>query len=223
LNDQSCEIVLDLSCHEPWEIGAQLDAILCYPNFSRERQCKIANAICAKLVDGWITLHRDRKKELLPLRKIYTEAAKRVSINTLEKRRKKALFAGHIFLPLIKKEATGHLPVLRGEIRDLPLVEIARFLSPPEEGGYEENYVTRLRNYQENNVWPWYPIAHLAAAYQALARLRAKEKDSASFDYQDIDFHKKVVMLCNIFAEYFRASRYTKKIAKNLIRITLLE
>lgn len=212
-------ISLDARSQPAYEIGAQLDALLCYPSFSPERQLRIANAICAKLMRGWIALEPERREELQLLRRDYAAAANRASLGTLEKRRRQALVAGQSFLPMIKEAATGNLPVLNGIARELSRNEIATYLWSPREGGHEINYVSRLRDRKENDIWPWYPVAHLAAAYQALARLGAGPDDDVPFDYQDLEFHRRAVMLADAFAEFFMASPQVAKIAANLIRI----
>ena len=57
-------LVLDARELEPFEIGARLDALLCYPTWSADRQQKIADAICAMLVAYTIACEPSRKNDL---------------------------------------------------------------------------------------------------------------------------------------------------------------
>jgi hypothetical protein len=61
------------------------------------------------------------------------------------------------------------------------------------------------------------PIAHLAAAYQWIARERSGDQPSATFDYQDLDFHREAVKRANEFAGYLRATPALQGIADQLI------
>ena len=71
-------LILNARRNAPFEIGAMLDVALCYPKFSLDRQLRIANALCAKLVKGWMAAEPDRASELrAPLRN-YAKASKRV-------------------------------------------------------------------------------------------------------------------------------------------------
>lgn len=217
-------MVLSLNVRDnaPFEIGAMLDVVLCYPTFTPERQVKIANALCARLVKEWIALEPHRAVELrAPLRE-YRRVSGRASCGMLEKRRQKSLIAGQSFLPLIKQAAYGELPVLEGVNRQLSRHQIASQLWPAMEGGYEENYESRLRDRKENDIWPWYSVAHLAAAYEGLARLGAGHEEGSEFDYQDLNFHIRAVMLASEFARHFRTVPQLADIAGKLLNIEII-
>lgn len=57
-------VVLDAAVLKPFEIGARLDALLCYPKWAYEKQLGVADAICATLVAHSIAVDRSRKAEL---------------------------------------------------------------------------------------------------------------------------------------------------------------
>lgn len=133
-------LAFDTSRDAPFEIGARLDAALCYPNFDPDRQMKFANAICARQFEQWMALEPHRKDELQPVLREYRKFAERASLSKLEERRKKALVAGQSFLPLLKKAMTGQLPILTGKYINLSRNKIAAYLWPPLDGGHEINY-----------------------------------------------------------------------------------
>src|SRR3954470_15336339 len=100
------QVVLDASASEPFEIGAGLEALLCYSTWSAERRERIADAICARLFAFSIAQDPTLKKELS---RKYPRYAKhnRTNLNSLDGRREKALRIGVAFLPMLKEPATG--------------------------------------------------------------------------------------------------------------------
>ena len=210
-------IVLDTHQLQSFEIGAGLDALLCYSTWSAKRREKIADAICARLFAFSIAQNPTLKKELT---RKYPSYAKhnRTKLNSLDARREKALRIGVAFLPLLKEEATGELPEFRGEKRRLTLAETVRFIWPERRGGPDFDYEEWLKD-REKDVRAHRPIAHLAAAYQWIARERSGDAPSGTFDYQDIDLHREAVRRANEFAGYFRAVPTLKSIADQLIEL----
>lgn len=211
-------VLLDAAALKPFEIGARLDALLCYPRWSAERQQRVADAICARLVAHSIEVDPSRKANLWGAFPKYTMSRSRASLKTLDERRNDALRAGLAFLPLLKKAAIGKLPILRGRERELSLAEIARFLWPDEKS-QEKDYEDFLHDRAKHGLRRFYPIAHLAAANQYIARERSGEADRAPFEYQDLDFHREVVRRANEYAGYFTAMPRWGNIADALIPI----
>lgn len=215
-------VVLD--CHElrPFEIGAKLDALLCYATWPADRRQKIADAICGQLLAYSIKAEPDRKRELELRYPQYRRSKNRTKLGSLPGRREKALRIGAAFLPFLKEPATGELPELHGEHRKLTLTEIVRYLWPERRGGPDFVYEEWLKD-REKDVRLYRPIAHLAAAYQWIARERSGDQPSASFDYQDLDLHREAVRRANEFAGYFRSSPALKNIAERLIPLEWCE
>ena len=212
-------VLLDATVLRPFEIGARLDALLCYPTWSRVRQQRLADAICAKLIAHSIAADPSRKADLWRKFPEYRIGRARASLETLPERRDDALIAGLGFLPLLKNAAIGKLPILRGREGELSVAEVARFLWPAREHGSEINYESRLSDRRKHGLRSFYLIAHLAAAYQYIARERAGDADWASFDYQDLDFHRDVVRRANEYAGYFAAMPRWGNISGALIPI----
>ena len=162
-------ISLDTHTMAPFEIGARLDALLCYSTFSMDRQQGFADAICADLIAQWIQMDPERGVELYEARPQYRKGKSRASLAGLHDRRDEALTLGMAFLPHLKMAAIGELPILFEQHRPLSTAEIARFIWPPRENGHEENYESRLHD-NLKLLRKTRPIAHLAAAYQYVAR-----------------------------------------------------
>lgn len=211
-------IVLDTNTMAPFEIGAQLDALLCYSTWSMARQQGFADAICADVLAYAVQMEPDRSVELYEAWPQYRKGRNRASLAALHNRRDEALEVGLAFLPVLKQPAIGELPILFGERRPLSTAEIARFIWPPREDGHEVNYESRLHD-NLKLLRKMRPIAHLAAAYQYIARTRAGREQAGSFDYQDLDFHREAVRRANFYADCFHSVGALTKIASKLIVI----
>ena len=209
-------VVFDTAALAPFEIGAQLDALLCYPTWSPERRQKVGDAICADVIAFTIELEPHRKKELWAAYPRYAKSRARSALTSLPSRREKALVFGLAFLPLLKQAATGKLPILNGHQRDLSKAEIARYLLPPREEGLEINYESRLHDWLKE-LRDFHPIAHLAAAYQYIARERSGANEAAALDYQDLEIHRAIVRRAIEFVGYFRTVPALTTIGDRLI------
>lgn len=211
-------LVLNARELEPFEIGARLDALLCYPTWSSERQLQIADAICAELVSYSIEVDSSRKADLTSRYPQYTKDRRRTALGSLHERREKALTFGQAFLPLLKQAATGELPILYGERRELSISEIVRFIWPPREDGAEINYADRLHD-RQRELRSYRTIAHLAAAYEYVARQRSGPNQAAALDYQDLGLHRDLVRRAHEFAGYFRGIPTLMPIGNRLLDI----
>ena len=129
------------------------------------------------------------------------------------------MIAGLSFLPLLKKAAMGELPILRGVTKELSQAEIARFNWPPGEQGAEINYQSRLNDRQRHGLRKYYPVAHLVAAFQYMARERSAFGAAAAIDYQDAEFWRELVRRANGYAGNFAAMPKWQNIASALVRI----
>jgi hypothetical protein len=209
-------MVLDASALAPFEIGARLDALLCYSTWSAQRRQKLGDAICAEVIAYTIEVEPHRKRELWAQYPQYRKSRARSALSSLSSRRNKALKVGLAFLPLLKKAATGELPILNGHQRELSQAKIGRFLWPEWNGGADFDYDQWLQDRMKE--WrSYHPIAHLASAYQFIARERAGPNEAAAIDYQDLDLHRDVVRRANEFAAHFRAMPRLRRIASQLI------
>lgn len=216
--DGAQTILLNVTSMARFEVGARLDALLCYSARPPDRQQKIADAICSELMAYTIELDPTQRVELRKRFPQYRKRTSRTSLDTLCDRREEALLAGSAILPLLKKAAIGQLPILSGESRELSIAKIVRYLWPPREEGDEVNYEDRLHA-KAKLLRRMRPIAHLAAAYQYVAHELSGAEQAASFDYEDIDFHREVVARANYYADCFNSDPALANIANRLIRI----
>ena len=206
-------LALDTERLEPFEIGALLDTVLCYPTWSADRQKAVAIAICSEIVASWIEARPELRAEYAHYRK----STARTSLQSLAKRRDHALRTGLAFLPHLKQAAIGRLPIFEGVERELSFSEVVRFLWP--EGGHEDNYESRIHDLQRS-LRNSSPTAHLAAAYQTIARERSGAEKAAEFNYEDIGLHREAVRRANVFANHFLA---VPRLANNARRLMTLE
>ena len=207
-------VTLDNGLLEPFEIGALIDAVLCYSTWPAERVKDVATSICADVVQCWAETTPEIRGEYPH----YKKSLNRTSLRSLHHRREKALKFGLAFLPMLKEAATGDLPILSGRQRALSEAEIVRFIWPEPAAHRDFSYDQWLHD-KRRELRDHRPIAHLAAAYQYIARERSRRNEAAAFDYQDLDFHREAVRRANKFACYFRAVPALKAIGDRLISI----
>jgi hypothetical protein len=207
-------ITLDNSLLEPFEIGALIDAVLCYSTWPAERVKDVATAICADVVQCWAKTTPEIKAEYPH----YKKSLNRTSLRSLQHRREKALKFGLAFLPMLKEAATGQMPIFNGRQRGLSEAEIVQFIWPEPAAhrnfSYDEWLHDRRRELRNHR-----PIAHLAAAYQYVARELSGANAAASMDYEDLNLHRSIVERANRYAGYFRATPALKHIDSKLIDI----
>lgn len=96
-------LILDTNTMAPFEIGARLDALLCYSTWSTARQQGFADAICADLLAFSVQLEPDRSLELYKAWPQYRKGRNRASLAALHNRRDEALKVGLAFLPALKQ------------------------------------------------------------------------------------------------------------------------
>ena len=207
-------VTLDNSLLEPFEIGALIDAVLCYSTWPAERVKHVATAICADVVQCWAEKTPQIRNEY-PL---YKKSLNRTSLRSLHYRREKALNWGLAFLPMLKEAATGDLPILCGRQRSLSEAEIVKFIWPEPVAHRDFSYDQWLHG-KRKEFRDYRPIAHLAAAYEYTARERSGPNEAAGFHYEDLDFHRAVIRRTTEFAGYFHSIPALKAIGNRLINI----
>lgn len=207
-------VTLDNGLLEPFEIGALMDALLCYSTWPGERVKGVATAICADVVQGWAEASPHIRREYPH----YKKSLNRTSLRALHHRREKALQFGLAFLPMLKEPVTGRLPLLDGRERPLSEAEIVRFIWPDPAAHRDFSYDQWLHD-KHKELRDHRPIAHLAAAFQYIARERSGSNEAKAFDYEDRDFQREVIGRANQFAGYFRSTRALKRIGDRLIDI----
>ena len=207
-------VTLDNGLLEPFEIGALIDALLCYSTWPAERVKGIATAICADVVQGWAEAAPQIRSEYPH----YKKSLNRTSLRLLHHRREKALQFGLAFLPMLKEAVTGQLPIFNGRQRPLSEAEIVRFIWPDPAAHRDFSYDQWLHD-KRKELRDHRPIAHLAAAFQYIARERSGSSEATAFDYEDRDFQREVIGRAIQFASYFRTTQALKRIGDRLIDI----
>ena len=205
-------LTLDNSLLEPFEIGALIDAVLCYSTWPAERVKEVATAICADVVQCWANTAPAIRAEYPH----YKKSLNRTSLRSLQHRREKTLKFGLAFLPMLKEAATGQLPILNGRQAALSEAEIVKFIWPEPAAHRDFSYDEWLHD-KRRELRSHRPIAHLAAAYQYVARERSGPNQAAPLDYQDLELHRAIVMRANEFAGYFRTVPALTTIGDRLI------
>ena len=207
-------VTFDNGLLEPFEIGALIDAVLCYSTWPAERVKDVATAICADVVQFWAETTPEIRGEYPH----YKKSLNRTSLRSLHHRRDKALKFGLAFLPMLKEAVTGDLPILNGRQRAMSEAEIVRFIWPEPAAHRDFSYDQWLHD-KRRELRHHRPIAHLAAAYLYAARERSGSNEAASINYEDMELHRNIVKRANEFAGYFRGVPALKAIGDRLINI----
>ena len=212
-------MLLDVARMAPFEIGAHLEALVCHPEKNPDARRRLADAIGADLVSQMIDCEPDRARELRSRYPRYKKSLSRASLGTQGKRWDAALTAGVFFLAQIKKAATGEHPILEGVAKPFSGRKLTEVMLVPDEGGELEQFESRLHDALRNDVRRFYPVAHLAAAYQYIARVACGANVAGTFDPEDLDFHRMVVQLSARFAQFIRETPALDGAASKLIDI----
>ena len=97
-------VVLDASASEPFEIFAQLQALMCHPLSGLEERQRIANGICADIIDQQCELQPEIAITLRANFPEYRPSRNRVSLASQAEKWGEALIAGWYFLVRLNKE-----------------------------------------------------------------------------------------------------------------------
>lgn len=212
-------VVLDAGILAPFEIGARLEALLCQPSKSPAERLLIADAVCADIVLQRIEEAPADAAALRARFPRYLKSKSRASLGSQARRWEQGFVAGAFFLRQMKPTALRELGFAEAAGDPMSGRQIAQIMWPADEEGYEEDYESRLNDTLRHSIRKYHPVAHLAAAYQYLARIAAGEGMAATFDYEDVDFHRLVVGLAERFAGYIRRTPGMTGIAIKLIDI----
>ncbi|HJP68510.1 MAG TPA: hypothetical protein VJ846_06380 [Sphingomicrobium sp.] len=209
--------VLDASVSEAFEIFAQLQALMCYPLSSQEERGRIAGGICADLIEQQCELQPEIAETLRADFPQYRKSLNRISLGTQGERWGEALIAGWYFLRRLDPASMGKRPDLVDGTSKASGRDILREMFPPRENGFEEDYESRLHDLEKHLIRRHYPVAHLAAAFQAAAHATSPDGQAGEFEIHNLAFLRAVVNLASGFAEAIRGAPELKKIADQLI------
>lgn len=210
-------VALDASASEPFEIFAQLQALMCHPLSTREERDRIAAGICADLIEQQCELQPEIAAALRADFPQYRKSLNRVSLDTQGARWGEALIAGWYFLRRLEPEKVGKEPDVTDNLKKASGREILKDMFPPREDGFEENYESRLHDAEKHLIRRHYRVAHLAAAFQAAAHASSPDGQAGEFEIHNLEFLRAVVRLACGFAEAIGRVPELKNIADQLI------
>lgn len=212
-------LLLDASQLEPFEIGARLEALLCHPEKPAEARQAFAHAVCADLIAQRSEKSAEEGEALWACFPQYLKSKNRKGLLNHSRRWGKALVAGSVFLKQLKAAGVRGTEAEHIGGAPLPLQGIANIMCPPHEGGAEIHYESRIHDWLRDDIRMFHPVAHLAAAYQYVARLGNPEGMGLDFKYNDLNFHRMIVQLAAVFTTYIRETPDLDRAASMLIPI----
>lgn len=212
-------VVFDASASEPFEIFAQLQALMCAPGSTPDKRARIARGICADLIEQQCELEPELAASFRVAFPQYRKSRNRVSLESHAERWGEALIAGWYFLVRLNKELTGEHPALNGTPEKASGRDVVSNMFPAREDGFEENYESRLHDIERHLIRRHYPVAHLATAFQAAAHATSTNGHAGEFDVHDLDFLRLVVSLACAFAERIRRMPEFRTVADRLIEL----
>lgn len=211
-------VVLDAAHSQPFEIFAQLQALMCHPLSSGEERERVANGICADLIAQQCEMEPEISATLRGAFPQYRKTLNRVSLGSQGEKWGEALIAGWYFLRRLDPATAGEKPNGIGSKR-LSGRDILRDMFPAREGGFEENYESRLHDIEKHLIRRHYPVAHLAAAFQCAAYISAAEGHAGEFEIHNLEFLRALVNLANGYAVAIRDAPDLANVAEQLIEL----
>lgn len=212
-------VVVDASASEPFEIFAQLQALMCHPLSEPEERDRIARGIGADIIDQQCELQPEIAATLRAAFPQYRKSLNRTSLGTQGEKWGEALVAGWYFLVRLDAKSAGEKPVLSGSPKMASGRDIVRDMFPARDGGFEENYESRLHDIEKHLIRRHYPVAHLAAAFQCAAHISAPNGHAGEFDIHNLEFLRALVNLANGYAVAMREMPELANVAEHLIEI----
>lgn len=216
-------LVLNATRQEPFEIGAQLDALLAFPSEREDdRRRRVADAICASQIAVTIETFPDRARELRHQYARYLQRINRTSLGRLHFRRDRSMLTAHIAITLLK-EAMENKPLKLPEgVARRSVPEMARHVVPRKEGEDPSRYEDRLEEFVRRAWRDCQPVAHLSTAYLRMVR-EFGHREGLVTDYQDVDLHREVVRYAARHAAHLRANRGAPWARTRLVDIEWVE
>ncbi|WP_221796219.1 hypothetical protein [Aquisediminimonas sediminicola] len=221
--DNQRELVLDTTRLEPWEIAAHLHIRLAYPSATAARTQRLIKSVCADRIAVMIEQNPESRSELLARFPTYNPRQVRTGREGIITNFEEAHRMGAAVLALVKEAATGELPVVNGQRRQLSLDFIVQYLWPNSANAGEEKYLMWVHDVKKRQVRKRYPMAHLAAALAWLAREKSAAGAPMELAYDDLDFLRRWVSKACEIAGYIRATPTCELMASQLIDLRWIE
>jgi hypothetical protein len=212
-------IVLDASASKPFEIFAQLQALICFPLSTPNERDRIVNGICADFVEQQCELEPELTAPLRSAFPQYRKSHNRVSLAAHGEKWGEALIAGWYFLRRLDPEAPGKEPSKAVTLKRVSGRHVVRDMFPAREEGFEENYESRLHDIERHLIRRHYTVAHLAAALQCAAHVSAPNGHAGEFEIHNLQFLRALVNLANGYAIAFGQTPGMENLAGQLIKL----
>lgn len=218
-------LLLDTRVRQPWEIMAELHIRLAYPDADPARRERLIKSVCADYIATFIENRPERREELLNRFPQYDPAI-RVGRKHLTDHFEQAQQVGVIVLALIKETVSGSPNLIDGKPRKVSRDFAIRYSWPQVPGAGNDQYDTWVHDIEKREFRARFPVAHLAAALEFVARQREAAGEVMTFQYDDYDFLRRWIAIAQEMAGYICMTPELAKpngMASKLLDIRLVE
>lgn len=212
-------LILDASASHPFEIFAQLEALMCHSLSTPEKRDRIARGICADLVEQQCELQPELAASLRANFPQHRKSLNRVSLARQGVKWEDAQIAGWYFLILLNKQLTGEDPAFHGAPQKVSGHIVLVEMFPDRENGSEEHYESRLHDKHKHLIRRHYPVAHLAAAFATAAQIASPNDYAGECQIHNLAFLRALVILAGGYADVIRQTPELANVADKLIEL----
>jgi hypothetical protein len=211
-------LMLDTNQQEPFEIGANLMAILAFPALAEEAAFKkAAEALCAEVLRKTIAAypdHADDWRAAYPVYSAIDEAECHRRLRTLPRRLRDRMVASRMSLGFLREDISGETVTLPPSMARHSLNELSKLVQPQSGQSDPENV--------ERRAWhDTRPVAHLAAAMQIAARAIVPNQDALGYPLDNPDLHRAVIELAQLHEQMIVSDRRFGAQSEELVRIRM--
>jgi hypothetical protein len=217
------KITLDAGALEPFEIGARLLALLAFPApGERKRRYGIEGALCSEIIARTCDDQPETADAIRVRYRRYTKRKQRVSLGSFQKRLNKAMFAGTMALGYLEEGISGQSAKLPTTMPSMSFRNLARHVAQRDglvDDLNNSHYEEAIRMFVKRTWHPWYPVLHLASAFQVACRMYSMEAEGMPYDIHNLAAHKAVVAYAQMHAAVICREPQLSKVAEQLVDI----
>jgi hypothetical protein len=187
---ESRTFLLNSTILEPFEIGAKLLAIACYPaTDENDALQKAAEALCADTIRIKCTEYPESAqqwRDAYPAYSAIDERESRRRLRTFSNRLQRRMLAARMSLGFFERAITGKEPRLPNGMKRHSLNELSKLVMEQTHQSVPENF--------EHRIWrPSRPVIHIAAAMQVIARASEPNSVAVGYPLDDLPLHRLVI------------------------------
>lgn len=216
-------MAIDANKSEPFEIGAQILALLAYPQPEEDdRRIRVEGALCSEVVALACAEQSPNAEALRKRFPHYAKRRQRAGLASLPKRHKKAMQAGTMALGFLQEGISGRPANLPATMSSMSLQNLSKHIANGDgitDDSHYENYDDAIKMVARRIWRPWHPVLHLASAYQIACRMFSGDADGMEYSIYNLAMHKALVDFAQFHASIIRCDPRLTDIAKHLIRI----